>query len=76
MFKVEKNVPMPKDAKRGRKPKYPFALMEVGDSFEFSFSEVSPRTISSAVSYYGSRHKKYFSVRTISKTKGRVWRVE
>lgn len=36
MYVIDKTVPMPILAKRGpgRTPLYPFALMEIGDSFE------------------------------------------
>lgn len=33
MIKIDKNVPMPEKNRPGRKPKYPFREMQVGDSF-------------------------------------------
>lgn len=33
MLKIDKGVPMPKPAKTERPAKYPFSVMEVGDSF-------------------------------------------
>lgn len=43
-FKIEKNIPLPK---RTREPKYPFAQMEVGDSFavEVAFEELMPKVL-------------------------------
>lgn len=55
MFEIESNIPM---SKKLRKQKYPFAEMEVGDSF-FAASEgpnaVRPETVRAAANMYARR---------------------
>ena len=76
-MKVDKDVPLPTSAviKNGRSyaGKYPFAIMEVGDSFFVSAKE-GAYVVGSAASAYGKRHGKKF---TSSHVDGgtRVWRV-
>lgn len=71
MFKIEKDVPMPKS--RTSRSKYPFALMEVGDSILVGNDK--EKNARSACWTYGSRTGKKFSA---IKVDGgvRVWRVE
>lgn len=58
--KIEKNIPI--DVPRGRRAHYPFGKMDVGDSFMVSCSKDERKKICSAVSYYGKRNQKKFSV--------------
>lgn len=68
MMQVEKNVPV-----QGFKlNKYPFLLMDVGDSFAFD----GPREkLAAAASYAGLRHGLKFSVRKTAEGNYRCWRV-
>lgn len=71
-YKIEKNVDKPK---RHQRAKYPFAEMELDDSFEFPVSEI--RRVQNAAAEHSRRHahlKVKFSTRTISDKKGRCWR--
>ena len=72
MYIIEKNVPVPADVKREQK--YPFAAMEIGDSFVAPKHRLS--TIRAAASYYSRRYKKKFAVRTdpSSPDSIRIWR--
>lgn len=71
-FVIEKNIPLPKGTPNKGYSKYPFAEMQVGDSFLFS----GPAgRIRSAVSQHSRRHGGKFSVR-IEGRGFRVWRVE
>ena len=67
---IEKNVPAPANPRRR---KYPFAEMEVGDSF------FAPNIKISSVTYSFARHPgKKFTARTVTENgvKGfRVWRI-
>lgn len=70
-IKIEKGVPLPK--RRGTKrSKYPFADMEVGDSF--FFSETRER-VSAAARAYGARTKKKFASR-VDGDGCRIWRTK
>ena len=75
-YKIEKNIPITK----GKKSKYPFKEMEVGDSFECG--EYSPklmRRISATMRMFSKQTKgfeKYkFTVKRINDNKIRVWRI-
>lgn len=67
-IKIEKNVPMPLRAK-----KYPFAEMEVGDSF---VTDVSAKRLSNSAAFFGIKNNMKFSVRTLPDGSVRCWRVE
>lgn len=67
-FKIEKGIPAP--AKRG---KYPFAEMEVGDSFLVPGAATSAE-ISSAVSYRKNRYQEQYICRSVDGGL-RVWRI-
>jgi hypothetical protein len=68
-LEIEKNVPVPPRTARLRGAyKYPFAEMEVGDSFHVAKTEDRPnpsRTLASTVSTASKKHGKLFSVRTV-----------
>lgn len=72
MYPLASDNPMPETAKkraRGAPPKYPYAQMEVGDSFAFEQEEKTRIQCSSHA--YGRRHGVRFTVRG-----DRIWRVE
>lgn len=69
-IKIEKNVPMPKVGS-GRRTKYPFGDMDIGDSFS------SPdQRVASASLHYGKRHDKKFSMQRQPDGSYRTWRVK
>lgn len=74
-MKVDKKVPVGK-IKSGRKAKYPFGTMEVGDSVLFDGEKLS----SSCKPYSAARsHGEYTGKRFIGRTVDggvRIWRVE
>lgn len=65
-FKIEKGVAMP-ERKRGRPTRYPWAQMEIGDSFVAPYK---PNLVLAA-----ARYQKKFSYRKQSDGTVRVWRV-
>lgn len=73
---LEKNVPLkPRRKSGGRKPKYPFKSMEIGDSF---FCAEPRSIIHAAVSMYKKKHGGEWSVRIDVKeniTGFRVWKI-
>lgn len=72
-FTIDKGIPVPKQVGTGRKTKYPFDLMEVGDSFFIKDTKV--KTISCSCGIYGKRLNRKFTSRTVEGG-ARVWRVE
>ena len=59
----------------GRPPKYPFAIMEVGDSFMIpSLDAKKIRSARTAATLYGRNHKKKFISRK-QENGLRVWRI-
>lgn len=74
MFVIEKNVPIPSGAgKDGRLSKYPFGLMEVGDSF--LAPEEQRNAVRSMATYHTRKTKQQFVVRKAEDGKVRCWRV-
>lgn len=74
MEKVEKGIPFPtKKFKKGTR--FPFASMEVGDSFK---TDAPSSTVTTAAWYFGKEEKPgaKFSVRKIAEGGVRCWRVE
>lgn len=71
-YKIESGVPMPK---RGQICKYPFAEMNVGDSFALAASDRN--RIKTAAIKFGHRHKQKYSIRCVDPIKGdyRCWRI-
>lgn len=75
-FPVESGVPMPKE--KGRYCKYPWRVMEVGDSF---FVPGAPdlnlklHRVRALISYQHSKHPEIFEVRVVDGGV-RVWRTE
>ena len=70
-YKIEKRVPLPKGKGHGRKRKYPFAEMKVGDSFSFDESQI--RNVRTSASHHAARLGFVF---TVSAQELRCWRVE
>jgi hypothetical protein len=73
-YAIEPGVPMPASGSRGRRSKYPFTRMRVGDSFLVR-DTVSMIRIRTAASWAGTRHHMKFSC---LKVEGgmRVWRTK
>lgn len=71
MIEIEKGVPLPSD-ERGRAAKYPWAEMEIGDSF--FLKDGSSSSISGAASNAGKRLGFKFSTREMDDGV-RVWRI-
>jgi hypothetical protein len=72
-FHIEKGIPVPKQVGAGRKNKYPFDAMEVGDSFFIKDGKV--KTLSRSCGTYGKRLERKFTSRTVEGG-ARVWRTE
>lgn len=73
LIKIDKGVPLPKS--NLFRTKYPFATMEVGDSFVVS--PAAARSISGSMSNHARRNKDTkFTRRRISDTEIRIWRVK
>lgn len=74
MIKIDKRVSIPPGGK-GRKSKYPFSAMNVGDSFEVD--DVKKNTLLSAAQSWASRHNKkaQFTIRHFE-GKTRIWRIK
>lgn len=72
-FKIDKSVPIP--AKRKGRSKYPFATMEVGDSFLVDAAS-RIKTVSALAVYKKKAHpKQKFTVRRVEDGV-RVWRIK
>lgn len=77
MYKIEKNVPIPK---RSKQKKYPLMDMNVGDSFwvpcESRREALRERNkIFSMASYYQTKHNVKFTTRTYEDGV-RIWRIK
>jgi hypothetical protein len=81
-FKIEKNVPMPEKntARRpGRKAKYPFKEMKVGDSFSFGkYTPSAQRSLITCANSFVKRTKakSEFTARKMNDGTLRVWRTK
>lgn len=75
MVKIEKGIPLPT-----AQSKYPFATMEIGDSFAVEIkSDAAPSRVSTYAHVAGKRLGMKFTVRTVtegSKKMIRVWRTQ
>lgn len=73
-FDLEKNIPLPKISRAGHNSKYPFSIMEVGDSF--FVPEKTAKAFTSTVAAAGKRlGDRRFACRTVEGGV-RVWRIE
>lgn len=73
-FKIEKAVAIPIGG-FDTKTRYPFGLMEVGDSFVMDATAAEHRNAQAASSVYGRYHGKRFKTKMMSDGL-RVWRIE
>jgi hypothetical protein len=72
MFEIEKNIPAPEHTGGGARPKYPFAKMEIGDSF-FA-PKMSARALSNSAQWHANKTGKKFTCNTVEGG-ARCWRV-
>lgn len=74
-YKIEKSIPYPNN-KIGTLDLYPFSKMKVGDSFKIEVKKKS--SVSNSSKNWAKRRglKWVFSVKTISKTEARIWRIK
>lgn len=73
-YEIEENVPLPAEhAPRGRKEKYPWSTLEVGQSF--FVPDVSAKRMQSTASKAGGRTGRTFVARN-AEGGVRVWRYE
>lgn len=72
MEKIQKNIPMP-STKAGRKTKYPWNTMEIGDSFPIPTTDEN--TAIAYASGASKRYKKQYKAR-FYKGEFRIWRVK
>lgn len=74
MIKIQKGIPIPATT-AGRPGKYPFAEMDIGDSFELK--DVPKNTVLNAARNWASRNNKKakFTIRHENKTT-RIWRIK
>ena len=71
MYKIEKHIPMPTS-----RSIYPFADMEVGDSFFVPKNDIVGTRVSVAISYYKKKNpKKSFATRK-DENGMRIWRTK
>jgi len=79
--KIDKNIPIPRSAREGYGIKYPFAKMEIGDSFEHEAKNrkeiINIRgRIFAAYSYYNKTATKKIKITTRLKDNNvRCWRI-
>lgn len=75
MFEIEKNLPLPERQRGtpGRNAKYPFAKLEVGDSFFIPGIKV--QSASRNANYHSMRLGRKFVCRTVDGGV-RIWRIE
>jgi hypothetical protein len=73
-FKIEKTVPIPKTSGKGGGI-YPFATMEVGDSFLIPDGSKNINSVRSAVTQAARRNGRKFTTR-LTDSGLRVWRIE
>jgi hypothetical protein len=71
-LKVEKGIPLPNLIRE--RTSYPFFEMEIGDSFEFPKHCLA--AVTSAATQHGRRHDRRMTIRKISDTHYRCWRVK
>lgn len=77
-YTIEKDIPLP-DSQKGRRLTYPFADMNVGDSFEFEGdSKKRVSAVNSARSWALRQKNNWLFVTTLYSKKGtvRIWRIK
>jgi hypothetical protein len=74
MYKIEKDVPIPDDPFLDLKRKYPFAELEIGDSFVVAARDM--RRTTRAADQYRRRHQGWnYRVKRLDDGTVRLWRV-
>jgi hypothetical protein len=74
MYKIEKGVPIPDDLIQDLKRKYPFAELEVGDSFVVAGRDM--RKAMRAADQYKRRHQGWsYRAKRLDDGTVRLWRV-
>ncbi|NIO09673.1 MAG: hypothetical protein GTO40_17385 [Deltaproteobacteria bacterium] len=73
-YSVEQGIEIPELKIGGRRPKYPFPNMKVGDSFTVPIAEFAAAR--SASHRWGERHDKQFTTRMENEHTGRIWRTK
>ena len=68
-IRIDKDVPVP----HRRSLKYPWQVMEIGDSFAFPSKDKG--SVNSAACSYARRHDAMFMMRKVSETHHRIWRI-
>jgi hypothetical protein len=67
---IEKNIPMPEQ----RYAKYPFSVMEIGDSF---FAETKASSLLTTANYFLKKHNKNWEFTVRKENNGtRIWRTK
>ena len=79
-FKIEKEIPIPKNRNPGALEKFPFEKMKVNDSFFVPVSFINENyknksSFQSTVCYSGKRHGRKYTVRKVENGY-RVWRIK
>ena len=76
-FKIQSGIPIP-TAKGNTKgvftPTYPFKDMKVGNSFKFSLKKYS--SVTALASKFAKKTNTKFTIRRMTKTTARVWRIK
>jgi len=75
MIKIEKNVPIPNKKRSGRKTKYPFDKMEIGDSF---FTDnILPIALYQAAHHWNKRSGNKYRWKAYKEGEfgARIWRI-
>ena len=86
MISIDRNVPLPPQQEFQQKTakKYPFDLMEIGDSFPVKLTDYEPgltsrklmQRISPAASRHAKNHSRKYTLRIMENGDVRVWRIE
>ena len=77
-YEIEKGIEMPPRGRGmgGRKPKYPWLAMAVGDSFKVELLGRDSRRIYALCSEASARYGRIYRARLVMPGEMRVWRIE
>lgn len=75
-IKIEKNVPIPDNKKKGRKAMYPFHIMNVGDSF--FVDDTLPRSLYQTSRTFANRNSLDWKFKAYKEGENgtRIWRIK
>ncbi len=76
-IKIQSGIPIPKpkgNTKGLSTPIYPFKDMKLGNSFKFSLKKYA--SVTALASKFGKKHNTKFTIRKMTKTTARVWRIK